>query len=185
VYELALVVVAACCVPLLFQAALMVVDRLVREALFPGERAPWLLNKAFFPEGRAPRLLSEAVYRERQEAEARARRLLERNLSAEQRRTLAKSGFIDVRACGGRVYRLARSGSVARLSEDGKYLTEQYCIVPTVAMPPEDRLLALKLMLETDEEEFLKTACRRGTLTLLPRSVRGPLPGATSPETPQ
>ena len=141
---LAVVVVAACCVPLLVWAALTVLDRRVIEACCS--------------EARVSRLLSEVFSSERRKATERARHLLERNLNADQQRTFARDWFIDVRASGGRVYRLAWCGAVGRLSEDEKSLTAQYCILPTVAMPREDRLLALKLMLETDEEEFLRTA---------------------------
>jgi hypothetical protein len=142
--ELAVVVVAACCLPLFVWAALIFLDRRVIEA--------------FFSEARASRLLSEVFSSERRKATERAHHLLERNLNADQKRTFARDWFIDVRPSGGRVYRLAWSGSVGRLSEDEKSLTAHYCIIPTVGMPREDRLLALKLMLETDEEEFLRTA---------------------------
>ena len=146
--ELAVVVVAACCLPLLFWAALTFLDRRVIEACFS--------------EARASRLLSEVFSSERRKAAERAHHLLERNLNADQKRTFAREWFIDVRASGGRVYRLTWSGAVGRLSEDEKSLTAQYCIMPTVAMPVADRLLALKLMLETAEEEFLRTAHHLG-----------------------
>jgi hypothetical protein len=145
--ELAVVVVAAGCL-LLVWAALTCLNR----------RG----NEAFFAEARACRLLSEAFSSERRKAAERAHQLLERNLDADQRRTFARGGFIDVRASGGRVYRLTWSGSVGRLAKDEKSLTAQYCIIPTVAMPREDRLLALKLMPETDEEEFLRPAHNLG-----------------------
>ena len=158
VYELAVVVVVACCLLPLVRAVLTVSDRLVTAVFFPAERAHRLHNEGFFLAGRAHWLLSEAAYSERTKAAERAHWLLERNLNAEQQRTFATSGFINVRASGGRVYRLEGAGFVGRLSEDGKSLRAQYCIMPTVAMPVADRLLALKLMLETDEEEFLSTA---------------------------
>ena len=161
-YELAVGLVVAFCLPPFVRAVLAVLGRLVTEVFFPAESAHRLLNEAFFPAGRAHCLLSEAAYRERKKAAERAHWLLERNLNAEQKRTLATGGFIDVRASGGKVYRIERAGFVGRLAEDEKSLTAQYCIMPTVAMPLADRLLALKLMLETDEEEFLRTAHHLG-----------------------
>jgi len=162
VYELAVVVVVALCLPPFVRAVLAILGRLVTEVFFPAARAHRLRNEGFFPAGRAHCLLSEAADRERKKAAERARWLLERNLNAEQQRTLATGGFIDVRASGGRVYRLERVGFVGRLAEDKQSLTAQYCIMPTVAMPFADRLLALKLMLETEEEEFLRTAHHLG-----------------------
>src|SRR5262249_17308123 len=162
VYELAVIVVVACCLLPLVRAVLTVSDRLLTAVFFPAERAHRLRNEAFLPAGRAHRLRSEAAYRRRTQAAERAHWLLERNLNAEQQRTFATGGFIDVRASGGRVYRIEGDGFVGRLSEDEKSLTAQYCIMPTVAMPVADRLLALKLMLETAEEEFLRTAHHLG-----------------------
>ena len=142
--EFAVVVVAAGCLPLCVWVALTVLDRRVHAAYFSEARASGLLSEAFSSEGR--------------KAAKRAHHLLERNLNAAQQRTLARGGFIDVRASGGRVYRVAWAGWVGRLAADEHSLTVQYCILPTVAMPRADRLLALKLMLETAEEEFLRTA---------------------------
>jgi hypothetical protein len=148
----------------LVRAVLTVLARLLTEVFCPAERAHRLLNEVFCPAERTHGLLSEAADRERKKAAERAHWLLERNLTAEQERTFATGGFIDVRASGGRVYRLERGGFVGRLAEDEKSLRAQYCIMPTVAMPLADRLLALKLMLETDEEEFLRTAHHLGRL---------------------
>ena len=141
--ELAGVGVAAGCF-LVIWAALTVLNRRV--------------IAAFFSEARTSGLLSAVFCSECRKAAERAHHLLARNLDADQQHTLVRGGFIDVRASGGRVYRVAWAGWVGRLAEDEASLMALYCILPTVVMPRADRLLALKLMLETAEEEFLRTA---------------------------
>jgi hypothetical protein len=158
---LAGVVVAAFCLPPVVRAAATFLARLLTDPTFRrGLRTlrASLRQRELLREIDEWTAGAEASYREGKE---RARRLLARNLNEAQQRTFSKGGFIDVRSSGGRVYRLALSGSVARFSKDETYLSEYYCIGPTRPMPLEDRLLALKLTLETDEEQFLETAYRR------------------------
>ncbi len=102
----------------------------------------------------------------RVQAVGRARALLDSLLSAPQRKTLQEQKFFDleVQARDGakKVYRIrqGRSGNVDLLGADGKPI-RRYCAHPDLFVPDEDTMLAQKLMLETAEEQFLRTAnCR-------------------------
>lgn len=96
---------------------------------------------------------------ERAEASKRARVLLEENLSDEQRLQLRDNNWFEVVTPRG-TYRIhnGRSGNVQRY-RDGRP-TDRYCIHPGELVPNEDTMLAQKLMLETDEDAFLRIANR-------------------------
>ncbi len=108
-------------------------------------------------DGHAPRAASD---RPRVEAEERAWQLLQRNLSAEQARTLQDERALTVQAPSGRRYRITHDGVTYGLSRQSDTPAERFCLVPTTEIPRGDRVLALKLMLEADEPGFLRTARR-------------------------
>jgi hypothetical protein len=98
--------------------------------------------------------------RARAEAEDRAWQLLQRTLSAEQARTLTEELSFTAQATSGRRYRIFHDGVIYGLSRQTQTPTDRFCLVPTTELPRGDRLLALKLMIETNEPEFLGTARR-------------------------
>lgn len=100
--------------------------------------------------------------KERDEAAARAKKLLEENLDVEQLKEFSAKGvfhLITHRPDGEkRRYRIERgiSRNVRLLDERGNVL-RTYCAHPD-GVPTEDVMLAQKLLLETDEDAFLKVA---------------------------
>lgn len=97
-----------------------------------------------------------------QEAQARARRLLEEHLSPEQRQELAEKREFRVRAMDGRTYliRQGTHGNVWRLNRKGEKIVN-YCIIIEDQAPAFDHMLAQKLLLEANIKAFLKTANAR------------------------
>lgn len=94
------------------------------------------------------------------EAKVRARALLAENLSAAQRESLAKARHFIVHSPDGeRRYEInqGRAGNVYLLDVEGKRI-KRLCIHPTISCPDEDTMLAQKLLLEADEERFLRVA---------------------------
>lgn len=92
------------------------------------------------------------------EAKARAERLLVENISPKQREQLRLHGYFDVEI-GGNTYRIKRGRQGNVFSLDGRGgLIERLCIHPEAYVPDADTMLAQKLLLETDEAAFLRTA---------------------------
>lgn len=109
---------------------------------------------------RAQRLREEEAERRRREAaegEQKARELLNRHLTDEQRAQYEAGNGIPVISSAGRQFMIV-NGSVY-LMENGQQTTS-YCIHPhpNFRVPPADHALALKLLLEHDEPEFLRIA---------------------------
>lgn len=100
---------------------------------------------------------------ERSAAEKRAERLLQTALSAAQREELAAKGFFTLRTLSKngeeRIYRIrrGRSRNVEQIDAAGNRL-KTLCAHPVAAVPDADTMLAQKLMLEDDEESFLRIA---------------------------
>jgi len=91
-------------------------------------------------------------------AEAKARALLERALTPEQRRDLVAGHCFYVK--GQRyTYRIreGHSGNVDALDPSG-YVVSRYCAHPLGRVPVSDVMLAQKLWIETDENMFLNEA---------------------------
>lgn len=114
-------------------------------------------------EARLQRLVTDT---ERAAARERAALLLNEALSEQQRLELADKGHFSLRVIDSktqeeRLYRIrrGRSGNVDRVDASGRVLNK-FCIHPIIACPDEDTMLAQKLMLEHDEETFLRTANR-------------------------
>ena len=92
-------------------------------------------------------------------AARRARRLLMECLSPEQREDLERANRFRVHLPSGRVYEVAKgyAGNVYLLDVAGRRRT-RFCIHGPSSLPDEDHMLAQKLLLETDEEEFCRVA---------------------------
>lgn len=117
-------------------------------------------------EYRAQQLAYEAtrVQAEGEKAKARDRaaKLLQEQLTPEQRAELAAKGFFSLQvisATGKRHYRInrGRSRNVQEVDPNGKVL-KTICAHPQIQCPDEDTMLTQKLMLEACEPEFLKVA---------------------------
>jgi hypothetical protein len=91
-------------------------------------------------------------------AVGKARTLLLEFLDEAQREQLAKSNTFEL-AIGDRRYRIRPGSRVERLNESG-LVVSRFCIHPPHqhGLPPEDVALGQKLLLESDEAEFLRTA---------------------------
>ena len=98
-------------------------------------------------------------------ADMRARHLLMENLSPRQKAMYEKNSFFDVEVAG-KTYRIRKgwSGNVELLGKDKvedkevDVVMESFCIHPREIIPADDNVLLQKLLLETSEEEFRKTA---------------------------
>jgi hypothetical protein len=93
-----------------------------------------------------------------EEARAKARQILLDNLTETQRREFDTDGHFHVETRDGqRRYRLSPGSLPLRVhGEDGRRWS--YCIHPRESYPADDVALALKLLLEANEDEFLETA---------------------------
>lgn len=104
--------------------------------------------------------MADASKRAQEHAQAaeKARALLIEHLDVKQREEYLKVGRFHVETKDGtRVYRLEPGRPPTRIKgEDGSRYT--YCIHPREIYPQADTVLALKLLLEADEEQFLHTA---------------------------
>lgn len=110
-------------------------------------------------EQRTARELRQAEERaQREMAKTRARELLQSVLTRRQRTELEKDGHFHVHTRDGvRVYRLKPGSNPVRIQDEAGR-RHSYCIHPDPGYPADDVTAALKLMLDADEEQFLRTA---------------------------
>jgi hypothetical protein len=105
-----------------------------------------------------------ARVRDRAEAEARARRTLLSLLTPAQRAQFEQGLGFDVTTRAGHRYRIRPGNTVQRLDpESGSFPLYTYCVRPDPGrgwLPEDDIALAQKLLLEADEETFLRHAIR-------------------------
>jgi len=104
---------------------------------------------------------AEGLSRKEQKwAQKRARRLLHGNLTPQQRRELKRKGYFHVWGSKGNVYRIASLFPFnVRLVGCAKRSRIYFCLeAEDPEVPVEDVMLAQKLLLESDEGEFLRTA---------------------------
>ena len=96
--------------------------------------------------------------RQRAEAKKKARALLDENLTEEQRKCFEAHGYF-YQQIGGRRYKinLGRSGNVFEVDKHDKPIT-RFCIHPSMDVPDEDTVLAQKLLLLANEDEFRRVA---------------------------
>jgi len=104
------------------------------------------------------RLRQEAAARELKAAKDKAEVLLLRHLSPQQQEDLrTKNSFtVEVDGCKYRIHR-GSHGNVQMLGETAGQIRKSFCIQPRDC-PEGDAMLAQKLMLEHDAEEFWKIA---------------------------
>lgn len=97
----------------------------------------------------------------REEADKKAEAILLAHLSPSQQHQYRHHRYFELITKNGR-YRLYHgwAGNVKKLRDSDHAEVDQYCIHPSIAVPYADNLLAQKLMLELDEDRFLKTANR-------------------------
>jgi len=91
--------------------------------------------------------------------ELRAKRLLKQHLNEEQRAMLNDKDHFYMRAASGQLYRIrnGRSGNVDVMHDESRR-QHSLCAHPNDYCPNYDTMLAQKLMLETNEEEFKRIA---------------------------
>ncbi len=106
-----------------------------------------------------------ARYNDYREAQERAEALLREVLGEHAYQQLGRQGFLEVPSSTfpGRVYRVPRSQGVVQVYEGGRLLMS-LCVQPRVPLPDADVILMHKLMIEGNEEEYLRTANRIATV---------------------
>ena len=105
-----------------------------------------------------PRITVMEALAPRLSAEVRARQLLLRCLTSEQREDFERQGCFTVQVPGwGRFRVLPRTMFNVQDTESGIF----YCAAPEGLLPLSDQLLAQKLVLENDPERFFRVARRR------------------------
>jgi hypothetical protein len=92
---------------------------------------------------------------------ARARELLNDLLDEREREQLATSGYLDVPSPGHphRFYRIPRHVGRVRMFERGVPVYD-LCVVPTRTLPRADVVIMHKLLIQGDEETYLRSANR-------------------------
>lgn len=101
--------------------------------------------------------------KEREAASYRARKLLVEHLDRQQRKTLEKLGYFDLKVnVGGaertfRIFNNKYQHNVFELDERGQKVRE-FCAHTSHACPQSDHALAQKLMLEADPQQFFRVA---------------------------
>jgi hypothetical protein len=117
-------------------------------------------NRVYDLTDRQARLQSEyniVLTRVREQAQRTAQELLEEHLDERQLQQYQDTGHFTVEGnYSGTTYYL-RAGNNP-WTDDGP----GYCIAPGIEVPEGDRLLAFKVLLETDEEQFLSVTGTEG-----------------------
>jgi hypothetical protein len=93
------------------------------------------------------------------EAERRAEDLLREMLSPAEARELEQRGYLEIPSPNrqGRIYRVPRGRGMVSVYEDGRAVMS-LCVQPVEWIPGGDVVLMHKLMIEGNEEQYLKTA---------------------------
>lgn len=96
---------------------------------------------------------------ESQRAEEKARILLRELLSEDERRHLERFGCLMIPSPGvhGRQYRVAKHPGLVEVYESNR-LVMRLCVRPVEPLPSADLIVMLKLMIEANEDEYLRTA---------------------------
>lgn len=114
------------------------------------------------PAFRALRRLAMSVledYRERLEADVRAEALLREILSPAEYEQIRATGYLEVRSqlSPSRLYRIPAHGGLVGLYEDGA-LVAGLCAQPLSRLPGPDVVAMHKLMIDGNEEGYLRIA---------------------------
>jgi hypothetical protein len=93
------------------------------------------------------------------QAQERAEALLKDMLTDSEYTQLGQSGYLEVRSPSlpMRTYRVPRKPGRVAVQEDGVEV-ESLCVAPVEWLPPSDVVLAHKLMIEGNEQEYLRRA---------------------------
>jgi len=93
------------------------------------------------------------------EADRRADELLRSVLSSEQYGQLTRDGYLDIKSPhhAGCIYRIPRTQGLVKVIEQGRHKTS-LCLQPQEVVPYADQVVIHKLMIEGDEETYLRTA---------------------------
>ena len=96
---------------------------------------------------------------ERLSADGRAKALLREMLSESQYQQLMQFGYLEVESpsLANRIYRIPRAGGLVKVYESGCAVME-LCLQPTEPLPDRDVVLMHKLMIEANEQEYLRAA---------------------------
>jgi hypothetical protein len=94
-------------------------------------------------------------------AERRARQLLRAVLTQDQYRQLIQRGYLDIKSPSHpqRFYRVPKAPGIVHVIENGS-LQANLCLQPLDWVPEADFVVIHKLMIEADEETYLKKANR-------------------------
>ena len=105
------------------------------------------------------RCSTSATYRSRIVSEQRAEVLLKDMLTPGQFHQLCRRGYLDVPSPSrsNRTYRIPRSRDQVRVYEEGR-LIERLCVQAVEPVPTGDVVLMHKLMIEGNEQEYLRIA---------------------------
>lgn len=109
--------------------------------------------------GSHPRGMASRGYSAQLEAERRAENLLQLVLSSDENHELEQRGYLEVRSPSreGRVYRVPRGRGMVSVYEGGRAVMS-LCVQPVEWIPGADVVLMHKLMIEANEDDYLKTA---------------------------
>lgn len=133
-------------------------DPLFQRVVFAGVT---LANSDFLRLQDTENTIQDRVQQEYARPVIRAERLLSRMLTSEQKATWERYDYFSVRSrMNPRVtYRINRRGTI-RMVTVGRRRTnfKNLCISPVERLPDGDRVLALKLLAEHQEQELLSTA---------------------------
>ncbi len=93
------------------------------------------------------------------EADRKTEELLQEHLSTSEKRQLDWYGYIEIKSPNlpGRIYRVPRRRGMVSVYNDGRAIMS-LCLQPIEWIPSPDVCLMHKLMIEGDEEKYLKTA---------------------------
>jgi len=103
--------------------------------------------------------LSVDSYLKWSEANRRANELLRSVLTSEQYERLTRNGYLDITSPRdpGCIYRVPQARGLVKVLEQGKLKTS-LCLQPLEMVPDADQVVIHKLMIEADEETYLRTA---------------------------
>jgi len=92
-------------------------------------------------------------------ARERAEALLQKLLGADDYRRLMQRGYLEVASPQqpGRIYRIPRRAGLVEVLEQGEHV-DMLCIGPNKRLPCADVLVIHKLLIEADEETYVRTA---------------------------
>lgn len=103
--------------------------------------------------------LIPSVARARTDARARAEELVRSVLTSEEYHQLRTRGYLDVQSPGypGRLYRIPSFSGTVGVMEGGRCVS-RLCVQPVDSVPDPEGVVVHRLMIEGNEEEYLKTA---------------------------